>query len=134
MSASNSTKSSPSSKPSRPPDAVLFWHASGRWAKKIRGKLHYFGRSTYDEAFGEYERQKEYLHAGLRPPEEPQGLTVYSLCCKFLTTKKHLRDTGEISPVTFDDYAETCKLFQKLVGKNRLVEDLRPDDWEKARK
>src|SRR5262249_46315915 len=47
--------------------------------------------------------------------------------------KKDQRDTGEISPCTFLDYARTVKKMLKLLGRNRLVADLRPDDWEKVK-
>jgi integrase len=136
MSESNSSKPSTPSKPQRPEgDTTLFWHASGRWAKKIRGKLSYFGRGTYQEALDLYAQQKDALHSGRLPREdEPEGLTVYLLCAKFLTTKTLMVKSGDLAQRSLDDYAATCKLVIKAFGRNRLVSDLGPDDFEKLRK
>jgi integrase len=106
---------------------------SGRWAKKIRGKFHYFGRGSHNDALAEYERQADDLHAGRTPREEDDGLTIYLLCARFLSTKKHLRDTGELSPHTFNDYTLVCKLLLKVFGRQRPVADLRPNDFENLR-
>ena len=42
-------KSIKSARPSKPyPGFPMFPHATGRWAKKIRQKLHYFGKIADD--------------------------------------------------------------------------------------
>lgn len=135
MSDGNSTDPVRPVKPERPEGSPLFWHASGRWAKKIRGKLEYFGRGSHDDALGEYNRRGPDLHAGRRPrDEEPDGLTVYQLCAKFLTAKKDQRDQGELSPRMFIEYGDVCRRLIRSFGKGRVVADLGPADFAKLRK
>ena len=61
-------------RPAKPrPDFPLFAHANGQWAKKIQGKLHYFG--AWDEpqvAEDNYDRQKLDLE-GNRKPKHKQS-------------------------------------------------------------
>jgi integrase len=60
-------------------------------------------------------------------------LTVYTLCARFLTTKKSMRTAGELSDRSFADYARVCQLLVKSFRKNRRVIDLRPEDFERLR-
>src|SRR5262245_29306223 len=113
MSASNSTRPT-TTKPERPQGSPLFWHASGRWAKKIRGKQRYFGRGSHEDALAEYERQKDDLHAGRQPdtlPDTCQGITMSRLVGKFLTSKQRLLDSGELSIHSYHDYEKTGQLL-----------------------
>ena len=124
-----------STKPAKPyADFPLFPHATGRWAKKIRGKLVYFGPwADADAALAKYLSERDDLHAGRTPREAAEALTVAALCATFLTSKTRLLDAGELSPLTFAEYADCCRRIIDTFGKRRLVSDLRPDDFEKLR-
>jgi integrase len=136
MSESNSTPSTPAGKPVKPyPEFPLFPHAAGVWAKKIRGKLHYFGQwSDPDAALAKYGREKDALHAGRTPRPEMEGLTVKELANQFLNHKKDMLGEGRLSPRTWGEYRETTDLLVTAFGKGRLVEDLGPDDFAALRR
>ena len=56
-------------KPEKPePDFPLFAHASGQWAKKINGKVHYFGVwADATAARKRYVNERDALRAGVAP-------------------------------------------------------------------
>ena len=88
----------------------LLVHSTLRWARKIRGKLVYFGKVDADAAdFGAsaavalYNQQREDLEAGRIPRENRNGLPIRDLLNGFLESKEAQRDRGELSPRTFRD-------------------------------
>jgi integrase len=122
-------------RPSKPsPDFPLFPHAAGVWAKKIRGKLHYFGPWADPEgALASYLDQKDDLHAGRKPRPPADAVTVKDACNAFLVHKQDLVETGELSPRTWDGYKTACAFLVEQMGKGRLVSDLGPDDFAALR-
>ena len=125
-------------KPQKPrPDFPLFPHASNRWAKKVRGKFWHFGKVSDDPkgvaALDLWLEQKDALLAGRTPRVSRDGLTIEELLDRFLTSKIRLRDNGEITSRTFDDYEATCTRIVGAFGKHRPVDDLAADDFEHLR-
>jgi integrase len=126
-----------------PPEFPLFPHGSDdephrlRWAKKIRGKLRYFGK-VVDDPKGEnairlWLDQKDDLLAGRTPRQKTGGVEVRDLCNHFLTAKLRLLKSGEITPRTFDDYRSTTDRIIVAFGERRLVTDLSTSDFDKLR-
>jgi integrase len=125
-------------RPQKPrPDFPLFPHASGRWAKKVRGKFVYFGKVADDPkgeaALNLWLDQRDDLLAGRTPRGNRDGLTVRDLCNRFLTAKGQQQHAGDITPRSFADYFATAKLIVGAFGKTRLVDDLAADDFEALR-
>ena len=150
---SKSTKSPRSRKssvdrPKKPyPTFPLGPHPSGAWQKRIRGKIHYFGRwarrengrlvriegDGWKEALELYKAQADDLHAGRTPRVKADGLTVADLCNRFLTAKHRKLTAGELGPRMFQEYKDTTDRLIADFGKERLVEDLAADDFETLR-
>jgi integrase len=135
MSAHHPTAPAKPVKPGKPyPDYPLFPHAAGVWAKKIRGKTHYFGPwSDPDGALEKYLAEKDYHHAGRKPKGNPDEVTIKVLANSFLNQKQSLLDSGELSPRTWREYKDTCDMLVMKFGKKRLVTDLGPDDFVRLR-
>jgi integrase len=129
------TPTTPASKPAKPyQDFPLFAHAAGVWAKKIRGRLHYFGPwADPDGALKKYMEQKADLHAGRTPRIAAGAVTIKDLANAFLNAKQALVDTGELSRLTWGDYRTATDELVAVFGKNRLLLDIAPDDFAKLR-
>ncbi len=129
-----STRSESTRKVRKPrPDFPLTPHPSGRWCKKVRGKLHYFGPTRNDEegqaALEEWLRVKDDLLAGRKPREKRDGLEMLSLVVAFLQAKEKAVKSGELTQRSWNDYRNTCRAVLKCFGRTRIVEDLRPTDF-----
>lgn len=123
--------------PSKPHDEFpLYVHKSDRWAKKVRGKTRFFGKATSDAdgklALAEWERQREYLLRDEEPPaKDAAGLTLGELRDAFLRSKRTKTQIGKLSPRTLIGYKRATDVLTEAFGPGRLVESLRPGDFDK---
>jgi hypothetical protein len=125
-----------SQKPNKPhPDFPLYAYASGRWAKKVRGRTVFFSAwSDPDGALAKWLAEKDALLAGRRPRQASGGVTVKELANRFLNAKQALVDSGELTRCSWEDYCEACDLVVAKFGRARVVADLDPDDFGELRK
>ena len=136
MSVAHSTTTSCPDKPY--PDFPLYPHKSGRWAKKIRGKTHYFGpwRDPHG-AVRRYLTEKDDLEAGRTPRREEPGvsdaLTVEQMVVLFLDAKKLNVQAGELTARTWKEYESYGKRMTRVFGANTPVDRLGPADFKRLR-
>lgn len=120
-------------RPAKPrPTYPLTWHPAGTWCKKIRGRVHYFGKDAA-EAEARYNREREFLEAGLPVPETFDGLTVRGLCNHFMARKEAQRDSGEIGDRHYNELHDCCKRILDAFKSDRVAASLTPRDFERLR-
>lgn len=127
-------------KPEKPYEGFpMFAHPSGQWAKKIRKRLVYFGSWRDDRdgtaALERFNYEWPHLKDGRTPPpvDVSDGCTLRVLCNSFLQSKDAKLKDGDLSPRTFRDYFKTCEGLIDQFGKDRKIDDLRPDDFREFR-
>lgn len=132
----HSSDSRRSAKPEKPwPGYPLFAHSNGQWAKKIRGRVYYFGPWRNPEAaFDRYRQDRTDLEAGRTPQRQSDSLTVRQLINLCLSTKEAKVESGELRRRTFEEYYIVARRIARVFGVNRLVEDLTPADFLSLRK
>jgi integrase len=113
-------------------------HPTGRWCKKVRGKLVYFGKTDDDvdgqAALARWLDQRDDLLAGRVPRLAADGqATVEQVANRFLHFKRGLVESGELSDATWRDYKDVAAKLVEVFGRNRAVADLRHDDFERLR-
>lgn len=131
--------SSVAARPAKPrPDFPLFPHASGRWAKKVRGSFAYFGKVADDPkgeaALNLWLDQKDELLAGRRPQSKGPidgELTLHDLCNAFMAAKERRVKKGERSIRTLKGYEHAGNIILKTLGAKTLVSKTGPDDFAK---
>lgn len=136
MSVANSTTLT---KPSKPyPDFPLYAHASGRWAKKIRGRTHFFGPwADYHKALTKYLAEKDDLEAGRQPQRASAGvsdaLTVKQMVGLYLDAKKTKVESGEMGEATWKLYESFGERMIRVFGAHTPVASLGPVDFQTYR-
>jgi integrase len=139
------------------PDFPLSPHPSGKWQKRIRTELRYFGNwakrvngklervpdDGWEAALAIYKAQADDLHAGRTPRAKSDGLTVADLCNRFLTAKQRQYEAGELSARMYcpgptpeqatGEYKQTTDRLDAAFGKTRLASDLAAEDFEALR-
>lgn len=125
----------PISKPKKPhKDFPLFPHATKRWAKKVRGKLYYFGswKDGPQAALEKWLEQKDDLLAGRKPRPRigGNGLSIEDACNHYLD---HIEEQVKKKKLTlhwYQDVRLTCRLIKETIGGHWSIESLSSEDFK----
>lgn len=120
--------------PFRPSHEKLFAAGNGQWAKKIRGKRHYFGPWVDPRAALErFRLESPALYEGDAPRIQAGEVSVSNLVNLFLDAKLAQLRSGELSGRMYDDYKRVCVILKRILGANRAVSTLKPADFAPVR-
>lgn len=121
------------------PEYPLFAHQSGQWAKKIKGRMWYFG--TLDDhvaALDKYNDQIHDIQAGRDPRRTKKQisaaeLSVYDMTNLYLARQEARIKTGEVGRRHFSDCFHSCQLLTDHFGKFQSASTLKAADFQAFR-
>lgn len=121
----------PNGKPGKPFSGYpLYAHASGRWAKKVRGKTLFFGPWDDPEgALRNWNAWKDDLLVGRTPRDKTGALALRDLVNQYLNSKRRMVANGEMVERTWYDYHGACGRLIRYFGKERRVDDITAADF-----
>lgn len=132
----------PSKMPTKPPKPYktfpLTPHNNGRWCKKVKGRIVYFGKwaddPTGEKALAQYLAERDDLHAGRRPRSKDTGeLKLKDALNAFLSAKLEQQNAGELAERGYNDYVRVCDIVADSIGKHRTLSDIDHIDLDKVR-
>lgn len=106
--------------------------ADGRFQKRIRSKLYYFGfNGDRDAALLEYDGVKRALYEGRSPRREADDdvTDLTTLARDFLSDRWTEVQAGRLEGDWYKQHARAVQRFVKFVGGSRVIGDLGPDDF-----
>lgn len=132
-------KTKPKQKPNKPyPSFPLTPHATGKWCKKVRGRLHYFGTWGDPEAAkAEYLAVAADIHEGREPGTSgtPKGGYILDKVVNaFIDDKWEAKERGAITEASYRKYPHALAKFVDILGKQRSVDGISPQTWGTLRK
>ncbi|MSR55054.1 MAG: hypothetical protein EXS09_17455 [Gemmataceae bacterium] len=133
----------------------LYAHLLGYWSAKVKGTIRHYGRwgrvvkgvvtplpyeAGWQQALTLYKAQvddhklgrdsRKKMVNGEVTDSEAAGFRVKDLCNRFRDAKKRKLDNGRLSHRSFAEYEQTTTRLYRVFGGEKLVDELRPADFE----
>lgn len=110
-------------KPAKPyGDYPLFAHASGKWAKKINGKIRYFG--SWDDPDGALVEYRDFTAESLDVADAT--LTLADAANMFLVHKQSAVQSERLSQRSYTEYRSTLGFVLNHFGRTADIADIGP--------